>query len=427
MNSGTISGNITFGGAADKLTNSRTITGDIDFSDGANTLNNTGTIDGTVFFGSGDDKFSSRNFISGAVYLGDGNNVVTQQRGATAAQLNMGAGDDKVTNAGTAYEVILGDGANTLTNTGTIGELWGGDGADVVVNKGKILGFVLLGEGENRYTGGNFADVVAEGGGTDFVSLGGGNDTYYANPSTYGDGTGDTIDGGSGNDTYLDDYYTPSGGIGSTGGPLVINIDTVDHNEDGISSLGTVTANSASGGVGNDKAYNFENVTGRETGDGIFGNNAVNVLRGLGGSDALFGYGGNDTLDGGDGADSLVGGAGADAIFGGADSDNFTYRFTSESGPKKAQRDTIFDFQDGVDLINLSLVDADSVTSGIQQFSYIGENIAFNSTAGALRVLTTASGYTVEADTNGDNRADFAIDVLNTAHTISWSGADFVL
>ena len=72
--------------------------------------------------------------------------------------------------------------------------------------------------------------------------------------------------------------------------------------------------------------------------DNVTGNDANNML---------FGGAGDDTLDGGAGDDILIGGIGADTLTGGGGSDTFRYT----SGTFGA--DTIADFEDGSDIIDL--------------------------------------------------------------------------
>jgi serralysin len=109
-----------------------------------------------------------------------------------------------------------------------------------------------------------------------------------------------------------------------------------------ISTIGTVVEN-AKGGSGADT---------------ITGNVVGNVLAGNGGNDIIRGGNGNDTLQGGDADDQLYGeansdrlrgGIGNDILVGGADAD----RFVMEAGWGS---DTIQDFQDGVDKVEIYMV-----------------------------------------------------------------------
>ena len=63
-----------------------------------------------------------------------------------------------------------------------------------------------------------------------------------------------------------------------------------------------------------DKLYNFENLTGSNYDDGLYGEWYAwdNIINGLAGNDTISGNGGNDTLIGGSGNDILNGGDGSD-------------------------------------------------------------------------------------------------------------------
>ncbi|WP_410498802.1 M10 family metallopeptidase C-terminal domain-containing protein [Chitinibacter sp. S2-10] len=86
----------------------------------------------------------------------------------------------------------------------------------------------------------------------------------------------------------------------------------------GISGTTGVTANlalttaQATGASGSDTLIGFENLTGTNYADRLYGNATANVLNGASGNDALAGNAGNDTLYGSAGNDTLYGGTGSD-------------------------------------------------------------------------------------------------------------------
>ena len=126
----------------------------------------------------------------------------------------------------------------------------------------------------------------------------------------------DIVRGGSGNDTVL----------GGEGNDLVLG-DGGDDSVDGGAGDDIVL-----GGAGND------------------------TLAGGEGNDTLVGGSGDDSVDGGAGNDIIDGGGGNDSLTGGADADTFVFG-TSHGN------DTITDFTDGEDMIDLSAL------TGITQFS----------------------------------------------------------
>ena len=155
--------------------------------------------------------------------------------------------------------------------------------------------------GDDNLRGGAGDDNLHGGAGDDRLDGGSGNDLLRGNAGAdtlWGRGGEDTLQGGDGADTLY-------GGAGT---------DTLD------------------GGGGDDAMH------GDEGADVLRGRTGDDELDGGRGADRLIGGAGNDTLDGGQGNDSLLGGAGSDKfVFAGA-----------------FGTDTIRDFSDGEDLIDLS-------------------------------------------------------------------------
>ncbi len=144
--------------------------------------------------------------------------------------------------------------------------------------------------------------------------------------------------------------------------------------------------------------------------DSLSGFDGNDRLLGLGGDDVLSGDLGNDRLEGGAGIDTLFGGLGRDVMSGGSGADLFQFSFATHS--TSAQRDLIRDFsRKQGDELRLTF-DADTVTTGFQGFTFIGDN-AFSNEAGELRFgyLRGPDVTRVSADTNGDGVADFVFDI----------------
>ena len=137
-----------------------------------------------------------------------------------------------------------------------------------------------------------------------------------------------------------------------------------------------------------------DTVQGRGGNDELWGQRGNDLLKGATGADALHGGAGADTLAGGGGADTLAGGTGRDRLTGGAGADHFVFGSAAE-----AKGDTITDFSvKGGDLIDLSGLDV--------ELSFIGSD-AFSGAAGELRFVTRGGDTRVQADLDGDGRADF--------------------
>jgi Ca2+-binding RTX toxin-like protein len=157
-------------------------------------------------------------------------------------------------------------------------------------------------------------------------------------------------------------------------------------------------------------------------GQTLTGTRNADTLRGGEGGDTLSGLGGNDTLIGGDGDDRLNGGADRDTLTGGNGADIFVFDAPAHTGVRTAA-DRITDFQSGIDLIDLSAIDANRKTAENDAFTFIG-GANFSKKAGELRYSTTSSGTYVSGDTNGDGVADFEILLVNKATPVA---TDFLL
>ncbi len=152
------------------------------------------------------------------------------------------------------------------------------------------------------------------------------------------------------------------------------------------------------------------------------GTAAADTIFGLEGGDTISGLGGNDVIDGGAGSDTLVGGGGADQLLGGAGTDRFRYDSASDS--QVGSHDTIFEFSRGQgDRIQLTGVDADTLTGGDQNFAFIG-TAAFAGVAGQLRYEKTGGNTFVYGDLDGDAVADFQLQINGE---LTMYSSDFLL
>ncbi len=226
-------------------------------------------------------------------------------------------------------------GSYEITNTGTVSAevaVQGSAFRDVLTNEGFLNGMVLLGAGDDLYTGirgsvngmirldgdGDAGNDTAYGGlgnetidaghGDNLVDGGGGDDTITAGMGhdvlrggagddvlQGGDGNND-LDGGAGNDILSagtgDDLF--SGGDG---------IDTVLLSGADVTVDLRLTVAQATG-LGLDRFVGIENVTSGGGNDVLVGSDLDNVLKGAAGDDTLEGGQGHDRLDGGSGIDT---------------------------------------------------------------------------------------------------------------------------
>lgn len=281
-------------------------------------------------------------------------------------------------NVGIAYGAIIenaigGKGNDVLIGNGVANVLDGGDGFDTASYVGASEGITFsaitrTGSGAaagdtyisiEAFEGTNFADVMTGSALADTLGGAGGDDRI-----TGGNG-GDTLFGGAGNDL-------------------------LDGGNDNDTLNGDAGADTLIGGNGNDT------LNGGADADTLNGGNDIDTLNGGAGNDTLLGGNGNDVLNGGAGDDTLTGGTGNDIFL-----------FTEIGGS-----DAITDFRRGQDKIDLSDLDANSLTDGTQGFSFVGAN-AFSGTgaasAGELRSFREGNTNFISGDTNGDGIADFTI------------------
>lgn len=133
---------------------------------------------------------------------------------------------------------------------------------------------------------------------------------------------------------------------------------------------------------------------------------------------------GNDILNGGAGNDTLIGGAGADTLMGGGGSDRFVFHAPGDSsGTNPLLRDTIADFEVGVDRVDLSGL---SAYWGVALHLQGTLGAAFSGAAGEVRLASDgASGTVLSVDGDGNRTADFS--VLLEGQIVLTVGLDLLL
>lgn len=266
-------------------------------------------------------------------------------------------------------------------------------------------------------------DVVNGDAGNDTLRGNWGNDILnggYGNDILFGDHNADRLFGGAGSDRLYGgtgiDYL--EGGSGD-------DFYYVDRKADVIVENGGGTDAVVSGSF----ALNLNNYDGLErvillgeANIGAVGDTGYNRLDGNAGNNNMFGGSGNDRIIGNDGNDTLRGDAGKDTLTGGADDDTFLFIKFSDSTVNSSGRDSITDFTVGEDVIDLSVLDAQS-GAGNQAFDFIGA-AAFSGTKGELRFFAAGSNTMIQGDRDGDGSADFAISLTGT---IGLNASDFIL
>ena len=231
-------------------------------------------------------------------------------------------------------------------------------------------------------------DRITGGAGDDTISTGEGNDTIVFSGTN---GGFDTVDGGAGFDTIL-----------ATARNTVIGLKSVAGIE--AVSAGALTGVYIQGSAGND-TFDFSGAT------------LTNIASIRGGA-------GNDTILGSSGADIIMGEAGSDTLTGGGGADRFVFSLIAEIGFGPSA-DRIMDFIQGLDKIDLSAIDANTLVRKDQAFSFIG-NQAFSNVAGQLRVeIDGSSDGHLYGDVNGDSIADFEIVLAGLGSQPPLQSSDF--
>ena len=281
----------------------------------------------------------------------------------------QGDGSDESLEGGERNDTIYGEGGSDYISGGAGDDtIYGGDSLDYLYGR----------EGDDTIEGGEGDDEIYGGEGDDTLDGGAGDDEIY------GEGGDDTLTGGEGADTFviaagsgndtITDFTNGEDVIdliempGVSGfGDLTITqdgedvvIDLSEHGEGSIRLVGmnledlgaedfifyvegTDEDDTLTGGAGQDF------LIGKAGDDTLYGGAGDDLLDGDSGDDTLYGGEGEDRLIGGDGDDTLDGGAGDDVLYGHGGVDTFVFR-------PGGGDDKIGDFNDGVDVIDLTAI-----------------------------------------------------------------------
>jgi Ca2+-binding RTX toxin-like protein len=137
----------------------------------------------------------------------------------------------------------------------------------------------------------------------------------------------------------------------------------------------------------------------------------------------LTGNASNNVLTGGVGYDTLNGGLGRDVLDGGLDTQADYFVFNSVADSAAAAADRIVNFNEAYDYIQLNGIDANTIATYDQAFSFIG-TAGFTGVAGQLRYATNATDTYVFGDVDGDKVSDLIIQITGV-HLLTSS--DFYL
>ncbi|MCR6501849.1 M10 family metallopeptidase C-terminal domain-containing protein [Shinella sp. CPCC 101442] len=273
---------------------------------------------------------------------GSGNDTIRGNQAVNSISGNNGAdalfgldGNDTLNGGAGADQLDGGNGNDTLLGGAAADTLIGGAGTDTAsysnATKGVVANLATPSSNTNDAAADTYSSIENLTG-TNFVDrlVGSTGDNNLRG----GDGA-DTLDGGTGNDTLN----------GGTGGDTLIGGFGTDTANYSLATIG-VTASLANAGVNTNEASgdtysSIENLFGSAFGDKLIGNAGLNRIAG---------YTGNDTLTGGSAGDIFV--------------------FASGYG-----RDTITDFQNNVDDIDLQSYNFSSASSVLSKAVQVGADL----------------------------------------------------
>ena len=178
---------------------------------------------------------------------------------------------------------------------------------------------------------------------------------------------------------------------------------------DATSATASVTL---SGNAGNDTltgSAKADEIDGGEGNDSITAAAGNDTVDGGAGDDVITGGDGADVIDGGEGDDVITGGAGGDTITTGAGADLVVFAVVADS--TGAARDTVTDFETGVDKLQFALTGANVDVSGFAtEDNFTNGVIGLNSAAGDLFYSAADGKLFVEA--NGDGQINQSNDYV---------------
>jgi len=147
-------------------------------------------------------------------------------------------------------------------------------------------------------------------------------------------------------------------------------------------------------------------------------------MQGSGLADVLVGGAGRDGILGGDGADIITGGRGADALGGGAGADIF--RYTAMTDSDASGYDNLFDFETGIDKIDLTAFTFDFSAISIVRSG--GSSFVFLNAVGGGSMQIVAAGRDINATDFLGGPLDFYLQGSSSADAlIGSSGRDTII
>ena len=170
------------------------------------------------------------------------------------------------------------------------------------------------------------------------------------------------------------------------------------------------------------KAWNVYRAAGLPTANCVASTDGSTVTASSSGSTTLHADLRNTLMVGGPNENNFVSGYASQNMWGGSGANVFTY--LSPAASMATDPDTITNFDPAKDVIDVSRIDGDLSTAGVQSFTFIGTS-AFDGNRPEVRTQQNADGTTaVQAALAGDTTPDMQVDL--TGH-LALTAANFAL
>lgn len=374
------------------------------------------SLQGQQLLGLGGDDYIFGNRGNDTIHGGDGNDHIDGYHGHDI--IFGGFGNDTI-NGGKGHDLIDGGLGDDIIAGGSDNDtIHGGPGDDKLFG-GSEDDLLIGGDGDDHLYGGPGNDFLQGGAGHDILWGGGGNNTLLGgvgSDTLHGGQGDDLLRGGLGRDRLWGGLGndTLEGGLGDDmlhGGPGHDRLLGGIGNDTLTGGLGNDTID---GGVGRDRIFGgsgHDRIVGGEGNDALYGEDGDDALFGGDGNDILYGGPGNDILRGGRGEDTLHGGHGSDQFYGGRGADMFVFSSRHDSRPG-ANRDSILDFETGIDKLNLEGLSNDISMFGRHALTFSSSGPS----AYSVWVNQELRGATLRVDLDGDSRSDFSIWLENVGN-----------
>lgn len=418
---------------------------DIDGGEGDDTLDVSGLVeDGNVF------DFTTGEMTQVVGEEASGSALTVETIVTNVENFVDGSGDSRILSSGTG--TYQGRGGNDTFLAGLLGDetLNGGAGndsldaslfegdlsVDLVTGQTAVTGVrflnienIVTGIGNDTIVGTDDANLLIGNSGRDSISGAGGDDTILGGRGR------DEMLGGAGDDLYLVDdrrdrvieerdegIDTVEASVNIRLGANIENVTLVDPGNVlvplNLAAKGNGADNAMTGSEGDNLLQGGggdDTLIGNDGDDRLAAGSGQDVLEGNAGSDNLDGGAGEDRLDGGIGTDTLNGGEDDDALFGGAGADTFVFR-------GNFGEDTIADFEDGTDEIDLSALRNSANPIELEQLLITQEGVNVR-----IALDFDQNGVADQLDLDNDGTADSSSIVVELTQVARFSEADFIL